>query len=379
MAPLPLNLQSITWGVNLQRYDGAQIRPLTQAIRRGKLLVTLNGLGYFSLDLSLEKLLELDYKDLPLDAVVEIRRTHGLTKTWSFYKRKTIRTQDNLFVAGFGLNHLLKRRVIAYYAGSSYAQKTDFLDDMMHEIVAENLGASAVLYNDTGTADTARDLTQVMDFSAGTGASAAPSDTMGFSFDNVYETLLKIAANSTQRGTRLFFSIERPGDTYFEFQTFGGSYGLDRRGGKAFGSKHKNMRDTSLTYDNTEEVNYLYVLGRGDRAERKIETVSNETNLNASPLNRMEASYNASNAGDTSLASLGYRQLEKYKPLRLFKGDLISQEGSYYGVDWDLGDLLDIEEGGEEFEAMITGVEFEFKEGNQTSTRGRWALLDEGS
>lgn len=373
---LPLALQSPAWEVWLERYDGSALLPLTEMVNRGHLFVSLNGLGSCSLELSLDKLQAAGYKDIPTDSILEFRRKHGTVKSFSFYKRKTTRTQSGIIVAGMGLNHLLKRRVIAYYTGSSFAKKTAALDDIMKALVKENCTSDAVDFEDEVTAVPERDYSQVLDFTVQPETTLAPSDTVAFAWDNLYETLVKLAENATQQGARLFFEVVRIGDTAFQFQTFADAYGIDRRGQQTFSAAFGNLTDTELTLDRSAEINYLYVAGKGREEFRKIAQVQNVTNVQHSPLNRIEGVYNATNTDDNALESVGYQALERNKPLRLFKGQLQDAEGSRYGLDWDLGDLLDAQDGDEEFEIMVTGVEFDFS-GNSTSIKGRFQVLDE--
>lgn len=382
---LPLEYQKPTWEVWLQRYDGTQLVPLTDIAIRGHLVIALNSLWSFSLVLPLDKLTRSPeqggkgYKDIPLDSMLEFTRTHGQSKSFSFYKRATRpRTHDTLTIAGFGLNHLVRRRWIAYYAGSSYASKTAPLDDLAKAIVRENCTSAAVLFDDTGTPDTDRDYAQMgLDFTVQVDGSSAPSDTVGFAWQNVWDTLLDLAANSAEQGTRLFFQVERLGATRFQFQTYTDHYGVDRRGGQAFGSKFGNLSETQFTLDHSEEVTVLYVAGRGDQDKRKVVKVENLTRRNASAINRIERVYNATTTDDSKLAGVGNQVLDTYKPLRLLNGKLMSRPGSYYGIDWDLGDLIDLEDGGEEFSALVTAVEFDFGAGGETSAQGRFALINE--
>ena len=65
-----------------------------------------------------------------------------------FFIRNLIYKEDNsgndiIVISGPDGNDLLARRIVAYYAGTSQASKTDNADDMMKEIVDENLAGSA--------------------------------------------------------------------------------------------------------------------------------------------------------------------------------------------------------------------------------------------
>lgn len=376
---LSLAITPVRWEVNLQRYDGSTLLPITKIVKRGHLFVSLNGLGSFSLELSPKKLNALGYKDIALDSMLEFRRKHGAVRTFSFFKRKTDRTRDTLTISGYGLNHLLKRRAIPYYAESSYAKKNMALDDMAKELVRENCTSDAKVFDDTATTDTLRDYAALgFSLTVQPNNTAAPVDTMGFAWEkDLFATLQKVCQNSTQQGTRLFFNVERIGDTAFEFRTYIDQQGTDRRAIQTFGAAAGNLTETKVVLDRSEEVTYLYVAGRGDAANRKIEEVSNTTRLGASPINRLESVYNATSTADADLAGVGNSVLEKYKPVRLFDGELVSRFGAYYGIDWELGDLLDIDDGGEQFTALVHAVEFDFAPGGKTTARGRFTILDE--
>ncbi len=367
--PQPLADTDVKWEVFLQQRDGRQIIPLTDLVIRGHLFLSLNGLGSFSLEFSLEKLRAKGYNDIPDDMMLEFVRKHGVTRSFSFYKRKSVRTRDTLIIAGFGLNHLIKRRVVAYFAESSQAQKTDYLDDMMKAVITENMTASAVHF-ETGATETARDYNQVVTFTVAPDDSQAPSDTMSFAWDNCYAVCRKIADNSTQQGTRLYFGIERTGDTSYEFRTYTGLMGIDRRAEKTFGNESGNLSGTEYMRDASDTLTYLYVAGRGEAATRKVSEVAEHDALDA--FTRIEGVYNATNSPDTSLPALGYQQLRKNRPVETFKGELVSNEKAFYGVDWDLGDMLDAKDGDTEFSIMVNGIEMYF---GKTEVSGRFEVI----
>jgi len=63
-----------------------------------------------------------------------------------FFIRQIERTlsssgERTITVVGLSAVELLRRRVVAYDAGSSQASKTDLSDDLMKEVVTENLGS----------------------------------------------------------------------------------------------------------------------------------------------------------------------------------------------------------------------------------------------
>jgi len=135
------------------------------------------------------------------------------------------------------------------------------------------------------------------------------------------------------------------------------------------------MRDTVLEYKRSSEITYLYVTGQGEGQLRNIAEVSNSDALDASPLNRREGSYNANQTAAADLTNVGYQQLDKNKPVKLFDGELLDTENARYGLDWDLGDMLDAQDGDDEFEIMITGVEFSMTGGGKEQIRGTFEVI----
>ncbi len=372
---LPLDYTPATWEIWLQRYDGTQLLALSPLALDWKIFIGLNGLNSFTLALDLRQLNALGYRDIPLDSMIEFRRRRGAVRTFSFYKRDFRRERDLYTCSGFGLNWLLQgRNTAAYYAGTSYTVKTGEIDNIMKEIVRENCYTSAV-DRDTAAADTLRDYSQVIGFSVAANTQQAGDATIHCAQDNVYNILVKLANMSAQQGIRLFFEVFRTGDTTFVFDTRAVCYGLDRRGVKTFGRENGTMRDTVLEYKRSSEITYLYVTGQGEGQLRNIAEVSNSDTLEASPLNRREGSYNANQTAAADLTNVGYQQLDKNKPVKLFDGELLDTENARYGLDWDLGDMLDAQDGDDEFEIMITGVEFSMSGGGKEQIRGTFEVI----
>lgn len=371
---LPDELQEVHWEVYLQRFDGKQLRAFPKAaILEWAFFVSLNGLGWFRLTISLDGLREMGYGnalDLPLHSMIEFKRKRGKVRNFSFYKTDFKRTENLYTAKGYGLNWLLQgRETAAYYAGTSYTVKSGALDDSMKAVVRENCYTGAV-NRDTGDPDPARDYSQIIGFSVAEDVSAAATATLNCADDNVYDVLVKMANISAQQGTRLFFQVEREAETTFIFRTYTDVYGLDRTGKRTFGTANGSMRDTSYEVKHGSERTYLYVLGQGQGALRNIEEVSNSDGLNASPLNRREGAYNANQTAAANLASVGYQQLERNRPLKLFDGELIDSEESRYADHWDLGDLADVKDGEYEAKIMITGIEFSVSGGGKEQIKG---------
>src|SRR5688572_17251100 len=61
----------------------------------------------------------------------------------NFLIRRVQRRRGSTTITALCCNSLLDRRIVAYAAGTAYAEKTDFADDMIKALVRENLGSAA--------------------------------------------------------------------------------------------------------------------------------------------------------------------------------------------------------------------------------------------
>ena len=104
---------------------------------------------------------DFERRYLAIDGMIEVYRSYGngtnkLEGDTAFFMRKPIISTamdgtKTIHVTAYSAADLLKRRVIPYYAGSSYTEKmADHWDDMLREIMRENYGTLA--------SDTARNL-----------------------------------------------------------------------------------------------------------------------------------------------------------------------------------------------------------------------------
>ena len=252
-------------------------------------------------------------------------------------------------VSGHDLTGFLRRRVIAYAAGSAQAAMTDQADDMLAAIVAQNLGSSAT--------NTARRFPSTA-FSVAAPPAQGPSLTKGFSYRNVLDVLREIADASREDGTFLFFGIVATTETTFEFQTRVGEWGRDRTSdvgnGLIFGEAFGNLANPVLDDDSTDEVNFAYGLGRGEEAAREVQTSEDTTRSGASVYARAEAAANAVlESTAAGVADVADARVQKGRPVVMFTADLLSVPGSEFGKDWDHGDRITATAFERQFDCLI--------------------------
>lgn len=144
----------------------------------GELLTIILDGGYSSLNYGFKELeagvLELvlpgnfDLSLLAIDGIIEIYRSYGDLglqlegDTAFFIRHPIIRVSESgvktIYVKAFSAFEIVKRRIVAYYAGTSYSEKTRYSwDDLMRKFMQENYGSEAINIK-TWAADPDRDL-----------------------------------------------------------------------------------------------------------------------------------------------------------------------------------------------------------------------------
>jgi hypothetical protein len=277
---------------------------------------------------------------------------------------------DVIQVGGPDSVDLLRRRIVAYAAGSAQAEKTaDYADDLIKDVARENLGSSAT--------DTARDLSSY-GFTVAADLAAGATVSKSFAYRNVLDVCKDLATISQEAGTDLYFDVvpgyASSGTLTFELRTYTGQRGTDRTadGGNPlyFGRTWGNMANMVYQelYDN--EVTYVYAGGQGEGDGRNIEQVYDTPRMTASVWNRCEDFADARNEEtDAGVQAAGNRLLEDRKPRTLFSGDILDMPGSQYGLDWYFGDRVTCEYVGKQFDGAVNAITITLDgSGNETIT-----------
>ncbi len=311
---------------------------------------------------------KFDRNKIVLDGIIEIWRGFGpgnlkldycgFIRRWSFEDEAGF---EFTYLTGYSVMDLLRRRVVANYAGSAQAKMTNEADDMIKAIAKDQLGADTTA---------ARDLTSVGGgFTIQADLADGQSITKGFSYRNVLELAQDISIASSQAGTDVYFdmvpiiSSTGTGSLGFQLQTFTDQRGNDRTWDSSqpifIGTEWGNFENGLLEYDYSDEVNYCYVLGPGEGAARETTEVSDTTRINASIWNRREGTKDARNleTGDTgSRTADGYTYLQENKATLRLRGNIVETPAFRYGIDWMFGDKVTVSYAGLQRDAMINKV-----------------------
>jgi hypothetical protein len=284
-----------------------------------------------------------------------------------FVRKTDARMVSTIIVSGPDMNDLLRRRIVAYYAGSAQSSMTDQADDMMKEIVRDNLAGDAVA---------ARDITSY-GFSVQANLTAAPSITKAFSWHNVLAVLQDIAKASVTAGTYLYFDIVPTTDTAFEFRTYIDQRGADRTypdgaSPVIIGQQWQNLRVPTLTHNWLEERNYIYGGGQGEKSNRNIQEVSDATRIGVSVYGRREGFREATDREtDAGVEAAAQAELQLRAPTIGFTGQILDTGATRYGLDWGFGDKVTVQHRGFSFDAWVNAVKVSVQSSGKETVVGK--------
>jgi hypothetical protein len=267
-------------------------------------------------------------------------------------RRITAKGERYLIIQAVSANALARRRIVAYAAGSSQASKSGPADNVMKAVWRENFGSLAT--------DTARDVSAYISTQVDLGL--GPTVDLAFARDHVDQVLDDITNNTIQQGTPIYWDVVSPSDGALEFRTYPYRRGLDHRSTSnqavILSVDNDNLVDVTITEDAEDEVNYVYVGGRGEKDNRAIEPLGDTARMLASALNRAEIFINASQQDltATQLQNIGRARLELGEPITRFKGTLQNTPSTQYGVHWGFGDQLTAEDGADSYDCTVEAV-----------------------
>ncbi len=317
---------------------------------------------------------DLDPWLLDEDRIIEVWRGpagYPLRLERNFFLRGLVDETDengvsSFLVTGLDGNFLLEGEPVAYYAGSSYAEKTGPADDLMKAVVRENLGALAT--------DTARRRPSAQ-FSVAPDLSQGPTITKAFAYKSVLEALWGLSQAAREAGTAVYFDVVSLAGGRFEFRTLVDQPGADRSraGGNplVFGLERRNLQKPRLEKDWTQEVNYVYAGGKGEGSARNIETAEDLSRSGRSLWARRAAFVNASNQTGDGLTAAAQRRLGEGRPKISFGANILSVPGALYGVDWFWGDRVVAAHRGLDYNAVIDLVDVAVSEGGEETVDAR--------
>lgn len=348
----------------------------------GELLTIIPDGGFVSLDYGfrenepgvLEVTLPGDFRRdyLRIDGEIEVYRAYGIGgyqlegNTAFFIRRIVFQTGEDgtrfIQVTAYSATDILKRRIVAYYAGSSYSEKLNLpWDNMMREIVDENYGPGAS-YSGASYGDPLnRDLTPWLVIEPDLNFGASYPIDRSFAWEIVLNVLKGITDDVKSQGIYCSFDLVRVSPAHFEFRVFLGPRGVDHSEDSAspvvVSEEAHNLVIPVLDDDWQVEHNFIYAAGQGQEDDRIIRTAEDTARLWLSPFNRQEYQRDARNSKlpDTVQAEAS-SALEEGRPRNVFSGKIAQTEGCLYGVHWGWGDIVTASYQGRSFDCHVDSV-----------------------
>lgn len=295
------------------------------------------------------------------DSLIEVYRTiDGVTTlegetVWFVRESRFVLTERGEWffaIVAFDAKHLLKRRIVNNYAGSSGASKTGAADNVMRQIVREHLGASAA-------ADIigARYIIDVEPDS-----SLYASTSKAFAWRNVFEVVRDIADQLLLTEFCSFHVTKNTGSfNDLIFRVKRGGWGVDRSQASAqpllFTPENGSLFNTTVVFDAREEVTVVRVNGQGEGQNRAGTTIASLPAVNRSYWNRIEANVDARNTVEFSqLAAEGNAYLVAKLARWRFNASVQQTADRRYGIDYGWGDIVVASARGLTFDVHINKV-----------------------
>lgn len=341
-----------SWEIWLDDYYGNRIQPIKN-FNSFQLARVANGVGAWAMRLSGDTDPAIFRKDSILEFWRKPLNGSSYLEFIGFVRKYKFSTDDRgmdwLDIGGGDPNYILTSRIVAYYAGSGYAQLTDHCDDIMQFIIWYNFS--------TGVTDTARNMPQ---FISGSLLNQAPSHTKGCSWANVLKVLQEVANYSASQGVPLYFEVvpvvTPTAGISFIFRTsiYQLKQDLTANSKIVFSLERGNLSNPVLEYDYTNEINWVYTGGANQGADRIVHEYGVTAEATMTPYARREYFLDARNVSNiTELGELGAECYNKNKPRLRFGANLLDSEKLVYGVDWHYGDKVTASYRGQQFVGAI--------------------------
>lgn len=279
------------------------------------------------------------------DTILEVYRTidgvttlEGETVWFVRETRFTLTERGEWFfiVIAFDAKHLLDRRIVLNYAGSSQASKTGTSDNIMRAIVREQLGASA-------SADGVG-VRRIIDVE--TDSNLFPSISKAFAWRNVLAVVKDIADSLLLSGYCAFHVVKSLGaynDMLFRVRR--GAWGVDRGSTSAspmlFTPENGALFNVSIAFDARDEITVVRVNGPGEGANRIGGLGAHTGAMARAYWNRIEAHVDARQTVQFSeLLTEALAYLMSHRSGYKFTANIQQTAQLKYGVHYFWGDIV---------------------------------------
>jgi hypothetical protein len=258
-------------------------------------------------------------------------------RTWEY-------TEETTTVTAYSANHLRLRRIIDYFAGTSYSSKTTptAAGNLIKSFVSENMLAGIVAADRQG-AETQADISAYVTNQANLGDGALLA--MQCAWRNLDTVIREVCDASTYAGTYMAADIVAPTETTLQLRTYATVRGVDHRASSPqpviLSPETGSLANCRLIVDRSDEVTFAIAGGADKGTSRLVATASDPIRMAESPFNRIEQFGDYTNISDAAaLQDIADAMVRAGRPRIEFAADIVETDGATRGIHYDYGDML---------------------------------------
>lgn len=284
-------------------------------------------------------------------------------RTWDY-------TDETTTVTAYSANHLLTRRIIDYFAGTSYSLKSAVAaGNQIKAFVNENMLAGIVGADRQGV-ETQADISAYLSNQANLGD--GQSIAMQCAWRNLLDVVREIADASTFAGTYLACDIVAPTESTLQLRTYATARGVDHRASSGdpviLSPESGSLANCRLIVDRADEVTFAVAGGGNTQSNRLIATSIDTVRVAESPFNRIEKFGDYTNITDlAALQDIADAMVRAGRPRIEFSADVVETDGATRGIDYDYGDMVTAAFRGQQYDCRLDVIEVAVGGGGQYS------------
>ena len=314
--------------------------------------------GLFPLDARIGVWRSIDGRPPELDG-----QTVYLVRQWQYDDVSTT-------ITAYSANHLLTRRIIAYYAGSSYSsQALSPAGNLIKTVVSQNMlgGISAA---DRIGAETQADISAYL--SAQPNLGDGVNLVAQIAWRSLFDVVTEMMDATTFAGAYVAADIVAPTESTLELRTYATQRGVDHTASSGdpviLSPETGSLENCRLIVDRSQEVTVAIAAGQGEQSARLTASAIDTTRIADSPLNRIEQFGDYSNLSDTAaLQDVADAMVRAGRPKISFSADLVETPGATRGIHYDLGDMLTARFRGQQYDVRLDAIQVSLSGGKQKS------------
>lgn len=284
-------------------------------------------------------------------------------RTWEY-------TDDTTTVTAYSANHLLTRRIIDYFAGTSYSLKSAVAaGNLIKAFVNENMLAGIVGADRQGV-ETQADISAYLSNQANLGD--GQSIAMQCAWRNLMDVAREVSDASTFAGTYLAYDIVAPTESTLQLRTYATARGIDHRASSGdpviLSPESGSLANCRLIIDRADEVTFAVAGGGDTQSNRLIATSIDTARIAESPFNRIERFGDYKSITDpTALQDIADAMVRAGRPRIEFTADVVETDGATRGIHYDYGDMLTASFRNKQYDSRLDVIEVAVGGGGQFS------------